>query len=586
MLHALRYLSFALSSVFLCLGVPVVADEPVWSAGTVPNANHIFNSIHSATRIWGSSLNHNGMTAFIATVAADTELYFGGDSAEPVNGTEWLAFEPELSSWSVKAPGDSATERIRVRSRPWKKQSIQCQDQQQVPWQKPLLRQPQEDDAVQYGYLHTYRTKHQLRLLYLDGLAASLSKLGTSDLQDRILLHGEAPGVTASVSRNGTRSSAADQGHYIGGQPDIDDLLRIDYARADRLCSLAQTTWRGRIDGFLRSQWTSEIILCNFAKHLTLARATRAPQLPYRDHDDALENWVEYRAVASQFDGIGGNRVRVDFDRFVSLYALPDAVEWDRRGLPRANNSTLVVRKAQEAVAHMILSSFPVRPSSDRGTGASGLGVDWQAVTDQIVIRYSDAIARLTTSPFDHTSNNSITLSALRTELDILLRPFIDFLPSGIGHGARTSREDLEEKEAVIERCAWQFIARTSFNLSSSSRFSTSSLAAAAILNVTTTLCNSLVAAHGTIAAFSGQDGVAENDIIELVQERLRRLRTWLAWTAWKRCRGCDANAVCFAPMFPFGGFEDYARPRCRESLIGVGTEYWEADVERNRSSW
>ncbi|KAJ9620130.1 hypothetical protein H2203_007895 [Taxawa tesnikishii (nom. ined.)] len=59
------------------------------------NPNHIFNAIHSSMRQWGSSLNHNGMSAFLATVPEGVQLYHGTSNSEPVEGMEWLAFEPE-----------------------------------------------------------------------------------------------------------------------------------------------------------------------------------------------------------------------------------------------------------------------------------------------------------------------------------------------------------------------------------------------------------------------------------------------------------------------------------------------------------
>jgi hypothetical protein len=59
------------------------------------NANHLFNAVHSSMRQWGSSLNHNGMSFFLATVPAGTQLYHGTSNPEPIEGMQWLAFEPE-----------------------------------------------------------------------------------------------------------------------------------------------------------------------------------------------------------------------------------------------------------------------------------------------------------------------------------------------------------------------------------------------------------------------------------------------------------------------------------------------------------
>ena len=63
----------------------------------VHNANHLFNAIHSSMRQWGSSLNHNGMSFFLATVPAGTQLYHGTSKSESIEGMQWLALEPEYA---------------------------------------------------------------------------------------------------------------------------------------------------------------------------------------------------------------------------------------------------------------------------------------------------------------------------------------------------------------------------------------------------------------------------------------------------------------------------------------------------------
>lgn len=68
----------------------------------VHNANHFFNSIYSSMRQWGSSLNHNGMTVFLATVPAGTQLYHGTTEKKAIQGMQWLAFEPEHARISAR----------------------------------------------------------------------------------------------------------------------------------------------------------------------------------------------------------------------------------------------------------------------------------------------------------------------------------------------------------------------------------------------------------------------------------------------------------------------------------------------------
>ncbi|KAJ8109866.1 hypothetical protein OPT61_g7148 [Boeremia exigua] len=74
------------------------------SDAVLSNANHIFNAIHSSMRQWGGSLNHNGMTMFLATVPEGTQLYHGTSSPDFVKGMQWLAFEPEHALIFARPP--------------------------------------------------------------------------------------------------------------------------------------------------------------------------------------------------------------------------------------------------------------------------------------------------------------------------------------------------------------------------------------------------------------------------------------------------------------------------------------------------
>ena len=58
---------------------------------TVRNSNHIFNSIHFSMREWDSTLFHNGVTFYLATVPAGMQLYHSMHSPNPTTGMEWLS---------------------------------------------------------------------------------------------------------------------------------------------------------------------------------------------------------------------------------------------------------------------------------------------------------------------------------------------------------------------------------------------------------------------------------------------------------------------------------------------------------------
>jgi hypothetical protein len=217
------------------LAIPSILSADIPHSPVQDHANHIFNSIHHAMRQWGSSLDHNGMSIFFATVPSNTEFYHGTSSAQPINGTQWLAFEPEHAlnfancgrpgkrgrgrpppgdspydgerplSGSLRAQsGDHAEALYRTNSEKIGHRNGQNplvateSDQRQHGAQTGNQHADHEDYTSHYvppppdekpcaGYLHTYRTTKALRLLYVDGQSAAKSDKGTLDVQDLIL---------------------------------------------------------------------------------------------------------------------------------------------------------------------------------------------------------------------------------------------------------------------------------------------------------------------------------------------------------------------------------------------------------------
>jgi hypothetical protein len=160
------------------------------------NAPQIFNAVHSAFRQWGSSLKHNGMSFFPATIPANTQFYHGTHSIEPVEGMQWLAFEIEHAEFfarSGRPPGKGRPGRPGRPGgpggpgRPGRPPSgeIGFGDE---PGQGQVVANGADldKDAGDFAYLHQYRTTRALnRLLYLDGMSAGKTSVGT--LVSRVL---------------------------------------------------------------------------------------------------------------------------------------------------------------------------------------------------------------------------------------------------------------------------------------------------------------------------------------------------------------------------------------------------------------
>ncbi len=476
-------------------------------------ANYIFNEIVSSARQFGSSLNHNGMAFFIATVPIGLELYHGSGSKARVEKLDWLAFEPEHALVFAR-PGSNRVPRP----------SEHCDGRdtklygQEVPRPKSdRSYAPAGDDAVtngtgdpSYGYLHTYRTRSDLRLLYLDGSSAAKSDRGTLDLQDIILLQHNPLDIC-----------------HLAAAPEHQE----DHERAAKMCELASTEWQGRINGFLRMEAGFEIILCDFAKDLDPVRITQTRPMA-APPGLIVDGHAYFKAIARRHDGIGGGRIKLDYEHHVSLFAYPDAIYFDNAGRARVNSESSIIPVVRQAVREMALSQEPI-PT---------MNVDWQSAADMIVARYSDTIIHLI-------SVSSQLPASFSVEAERSLRPFIDY-------GTR-------DKSAEIERCQkygipWQ-------------GWQSQSTAARAVREVSRVICSTLWSlAHSEVNSFA-------RDV-----SMIRALRKFLAWTEWKKCKGCAPNEFCFVPIWPIGAAEDFEKPRCISDLRTVGRHYWRR-VERRR---
>lgn len=490
------------------LRVLLLVLASTWATGltsdadlNVVNANHIFNEIRDAMRQFGNSLNHNGMSIFLATIPKDTELYHGTSHPWRVNGTEWLAFEPEhayvFAHGPMTKPPDDGDEEARFVP-PRQRAQLQAllgdgrtsDSSPQPPW------------LLEPGYLHTYRAKHDLRLLYVNGQSAAKSSKGTLDVQDYVLL----PEPPSRIP-----------GEWLP----FDDL-----ARARSLCQVARTEWLGRIDGILRMEAGFEVVLCDFEKDLDLLSAVQSND---KERDSWDVSWEEvfnyYKAVAARYDGIGGGRVQLDYDRLVTMYHHPGAMYFDQKGLPRVDNSSTSISGLRDKVRELATGD------------TDSTGMNWQAATDMVVARYADRIAYLTSASFPN-------LTSFQGEVERALRPFIDY-------SARNSRVE-------ILRCSQLSLPH----------HDTESLASRSILNITTTICSTL-------------SSILSDDIdLSSAVDRITELQSWLQWTEWKKCRGCGYHELCFLPIWPLGTEEDFERPKCRSEIVQTPGGYWWDDFE------
>lgn len=383
--------------------------------------------------------------------------------------------------------------------------------------QKPLSLSKNKDEDYRSGYLHTYITTRDLRLLYIDGMSAGKTQNGTLDSQDRILFN--FPQSNNSVIR--------------------------DRDRAERFCQIAHEDWEDRIHGAIRMESGFEIILCSFHRDLEIQRISEVK--PFDSDDDVSRdedgNWWRFKlvkAVAARYHGIGGGRVRLDYEDFVSAFDPKYRLDlFVSSGDDDYNNNTSLlqplprlenVSSDQLDPVRRDLYSLVMTHDSDEFTL-----FNWQEVTDMVIQRYADELKYLVSDTFSNSQQ-------LHAEVYRTLEPFID--------------SDDRNPTLEITRCANQFIpAKAALK---------ESLAGRAVLSVTDTICSTLVNA-------------LQESTYESIVHDINKLINYLGWTVWKECRGCKYNEVCSVPMWPWGAAEDYRNPRCRgpHDISEQGERYW-----------
>jgi len=552
-------------------------------------------------RQWGSSLNHNGMSVFLATVPEGQLLYHGGRSSTREQGPtgegfDWLAFEVEhaqnfAASWDgrprrppgggKRPPGDGppppggppitldeAEEGLLEAWRP-SREPILNSDATTFSAEKPMS---SDDDGsggpdpppspAQRGYFHTYRAARPLHLLYVDGMSAGKARLGCLDTQDYLLL-----GWPVNDTEKGP-------GGGMGGE----------MSRARELCALADAwAWtdsgsgqRRQIDGFVRAEAGFEIIYCRLGDEDVLRgglavdsiRATPfSNETGWAGMDRQSAEMVS--AAARRYHGLPAGRVQVDWSSMVSAFFYdvnltnPDAARPD---LPRLVGTARDERKAIKArIGEAVAARGPLLGDGHRGPGA----VDWQGVVDLIVSRYSERLTLLAA-----TADTSASVKRARSSVDFLVNTYVDYAePEPFGNGERVTRRCtrhyLEPALRVEER--WTPEDR---------------LVYVAVESVATEICRAFIEMRGVLhsekeTGMGSRDEIpsddAERGAAETTREISKALMAKLQWTVWKECGRCpEPDQICLVAMFPFGSKEDHFSPSCKSPpSMNMRDNYW-----------
>ncbi|KAK2001721.1 hypothetical protein LX36DRAFT_600900, partial [Colletotrichum falcatum] len=534
-------------------------------------------------RQWGSSVYHNGMGLIPATVPKGTLMYHGTRSNSTPEGPEWLAFEMEHSenfarSWRGRwAPPGRGGGGGGLPGGPHGGQPID-------PGQKPLGGGEEEDDdddekrpprwSPGRGYLHTYRANRDLKLLYIDGMAAGKTAMGTLDTQDYLLRGlGEAP----------------------------------SFGEMERARDLCGTVKGWGLDGVIRMEIGFESIFCDFSDGLDPVSVLRRPWNDQAEGEHVIDMFEWARAVGQRYDGIGAGRVRLDFGRMVSAlwYPLDSASSAPAAGGGRGEMPRL--GPLAEGERRAILGRLE---EVVRGAGGGGGGtVDWQGIVDMVVARYGDRIEALADEGEDGGDE------AFVAQVLVVTNSFVDYprdasdLVASAARGGEEEEEGEEEEDYVKEareRCAANPLAPARARRGEWTP--EDGMIHAAVSAVAERVCGDLFDVRGlvlgaapalagafsraeirnVVAAAADGDGKKETTLGEAVERgraAIKALKRDLGWTGWRKCKpGCGVAEVCFIAMWPFGYREDHFHPSCRNRSAmvgrsepgGAGERYWD----------
>lgn len=473
-------------------------------------APQIFNAVHDAMRQWGSSVHHNGMSFFLATVPEGVLLHHGNNQPNSPTEPDWLAYEIEHAEGFARGR----------RPRPPPHVSNQEGDQQRIS-EKP----PGPPADSEGGWLHVYRTTRPLQFLYVDGMSAGKTKMGTLDTQDYIL-------------RGLDKDSRDEWSTEKGGRPKSGGPMG-ERDRANELCKQCKE-WN--IQGVIRMETGFEIIKCDFSDGLEQVQALKRPPPTGQGHGRRGIAGMEFvRGLSERYQGIGSSRTMIDYSSMVSAFFFPlnltnsDAARPD---LPRLSNNS---ESDLTAVKAYLDSSIEERRANALRTR------DWQDISDMIVSRYADRLQFM--------ADGISSVQTMEEEITFLLDVFIDYSDS--------KNPDLS---AAVDRCTRFYVRGISATTE------VDYLLYAAFISVSERICKSLF----TIRELVADSGLSTSQSLGAAVKEAKDLIEFLDWSRFKRCPACAVDEVCVIPMWPMGTVEDYYHPHCTNATsMDDGESYW-----------
>ncbi|KAI0164143.1 hypothetical protein GGR57DRAFT_489772 [Xylariaceae sp. FL1272] len=474
-------------------------------------APQIFNAVHNSMRQWGSSLHHNGMSFFLATVPKGVLFHHGNSSPESPTEPDWLAYEIEHAEGFARGrrgfppggPGDGG--------------------------QKPMW--DGEDDDEAHGYLHVYRTVRPMKYIYVDGMGGGKTSMGTLDAQD-FLLRGKTPNDTESSpwTRRRNDDEKPPKGPRGGGPMD-------ERARAVELC---EVTRQWGLDGIIRMEAGFEIIQCDFSNGLEQVQVLQRPGSGGRpERGFGFEGLEKLRGLSARYHGIGSTRTIVDYSSMVSAFWFPVNLtnpDPKRDDLPR------LYSVPQDELA--VIKEYVGKMVSERRDEEIRT-VDWQDVADIIVARYGDRLKYM--------AEGVDSLELMASEVAFLTTVFVD-------------GEDMQNTEKAVDRC-------TGFYLGSVTPVTASDILIQAAFETTMhAICKALFDIQSLIVEKQAASDTSLHAAVRIMKDLTEYLH-WAHFKRCPPCALNEVCAIPMWPFGTVEQY--YNPRCSNGSDVGAGESYW-----------
>ncbi|KAI8444660.1 hypothetical protein BY996DRAFT_4589567 [Phakopsora pachyrhizi] len=469
------------------------------SEQTYDTSNLIFASFLGLLQQWPNSFAYSGHSIITGTIPPSTPLYHSLEpEAEPPQGMEWLAFDPEQSYQYHSLRGGKTK-------------------------------------------LLTYVSERPLRIIYIDGQSASLGTPGFMDSQ-AVLIDGKVEEEWGEGDQLDGEYKRARNLCAIGEEWGFEGVVRMNTGFELIWCDFKKGL---KLIGKL-----------NFTKKkLNSAQPTYGPSSVLSNRPSHpfyySSTWMWLQSASWHNDAPGEARVKLDPSGFVSFYDRINSLNKKRRADGTENSDRSNHRLYGVSNGDVVeIRKRLIRALKRKNEGRITDQVDWTTIALTISQRYGSRLEELSEVLKDNTKNATMTALQVRRVTYEMMMPYVDF--------SEYDSKDFRWLEPSIAECttAYTFVQLVNDGDSTESIRTIKKSIEGTLRRICETVTEMF---SETLAMELPVAEVQHNPKVERIAQakvsgwksRTDQLIKWLGWS-WKSCDSSWlADDICLPPAWP-----------------------------------